>query len=170
MNKTVITFKALTYEGKIVRKNITIENEYEVIPAIKWHGIDLPPTSIEEQVMNELDETDKTQIMEDNDFYIIIDYWPRKPRKRKSKDDEIKEFVEYCQPIVDKNPSFKRPFEAIISECKDTLFGRGKSNKTKAEEVIKMYELIMKGSEGTLDMVNKSLARILNGDKTKKLE
>lgn len=168
MATTIITFKAITSERKIVRRNIPIEHEFEVIPAQKWHGIDLPPTSIEEQVMNQLDETDKSQIMADYDFDIILDYWPKKPRKKKG--DELKEFMEYCQPIIDLNPSFKRPFEAIISECKDTLFGKGKSNKTKLDEVMKMYELIMKSTSGTLDMVNKTLDRILKDDKTKKLE
>lgn len=168
MATTIITFKAITSERKIVRRNIPIEHEFEVIPAQKWHGIDLPPTSIEEQVMNQLDETDKSQIMADYDFDIILDYWPKKPRKKKG--DELKEFMEYCQPIIDLNPSFKRPFEAIISECKDSLFGKGKSHKTKLDEVMKMYELIMKGTSGTLDMANKALNRILNSDKTKKLE
>ena len=74
----------------------------------------------------------------------------------------------YCQPIIDLNPTFKRPFEAIISECKDTLFGKGKSNKTKLDEVMKMYELIMKSTSGTLDMVNKLLDKTL--DRIKKLE
>lgn len=166
MTTTIITFKAITSERKIVRRNIPIEHEFEVIPAQKWHGIDLPPTSIEEQVMNQLNETDKSQIMADYDFDIILDYWPKKPRKKKG--DELKEFMEYCQPIIDLNSSFKRPFEAIISECKDTLFGKGKSNKTKLDEVMKMYELIMKGTSGTLDMVNKLLEKTL--DRTKKLE
>lgn len=166
MATTIITFKATTSERKIVRRNIPIEHEFEVIPAQKWHGIDLPPTSIEEQVMNQLDETDKSQIMADYDFDIILDYWPKKPRKKKG--DELKEFMAYCQPIIDLNPTFKRPFEAIISECKDTLFGKGKSNKTKLDEIMKMYELIMKSTSGTLDMVNKLLDKAL--DKTKKLE
>ena len=163
MATIIITFKAITSERKIVRRNIPIEHDFKVIPAQKWHGIDLPPTSIEEQVMNQLDETDKSQIMIDHDFDIILDYWPKKPRKKKV--DEVAEFIAYCQPIIDNQPSFKRPFEAIISECKDTLFGKGKSNKTKAEEVIKMYELIMKGSSGTLDMLNKALDKMLNPPK-----
>lgn len=168
MATTIITFKALTYEGKIVRRNIPIEHGFEELPHQKWHGVELPPTSIETQVMHQLDENDKTQLMIDNEFEIIIDYWPKKPRKKKG--DELKEFMEYCQPIIDLNPSFKRPFEAIISECKDSLFGKGKSHKTKLDEVMKMYELIMKGTSGTLDMVNKTLDRILKDDKTKKLE
>ena len=165
MNKTVITFKALTYDGKIVHKNLTIVNEYEVIPAQKWHGIDLPATSIEEQVMNELDETDKSQLMEDNEFYMIIDYWPKKPRKKKN--DELKEFMRYCQPLIDENPNFKRPFEAIISESKDTLFGKGKSNEAKLKEVMKMYDLVMKGASGVTKMVMGILAKY--DDENKKL-
>ena len=165
MATTIITFKALTYEGKIVRRNIPIEHDFEELPPQKWHGVELPATSIEQQVMWQLDETDKTQIMEDNDFYIIIDYWPKKPRKRKSKNDEIKKFLDFAKPIVDTQPSFKRPFEAIVSESRDTLFGRGKSNVTKFKEVLKMYELIMKGATGTLDMV----AKLLDG-KIEKLE
>lgn len=166
MATTIITFKALTYEGKIVRRNIPIEHDFEVLPPQKWHGVDLPPTSIETQVMHQLDENNKTQLMIDNEFEIIIDYWPKKTRKKKG--DELKEFMAYCQPIIDLNPTFKRPFEAIISECKDTLFGKGKSNKTKLDEVMKMYELIMKSTSGTLDMVNKLLDKTL--DRTKKLE
>ncbi len=163
MAKTIIIFKALTHEGKIVKKNITFEHNFEVIPSCKWNGIDLPPTSIEEQVMQMLDETDKSQIMIDNDFYLIIDYWPKKPSKKKS--DEIQEFLNFAKPIVDTQPSFKRPFEAIVYESRDTLFGRGKSNATKFKEVLKMYELIMKGATGTLDMV----VKLLDG-KIEKLE
>ena len=160
MKTTIITFKALTYDGKIVRKNIGIEHNFDIIPGEKWRGIDLPPTTIEEQVMNQLDETDKRQLMEDNEFEIIIDYWPKKPRKKRG--DELNGFMEYCQPIIDLNPSFKRPFEAIISDSKDTLFGKRKSNKTKLNEVMKMYELIMKGSIGALDMANNALKGTLD--------
>lgn len=163
MAKTTITFKALTYDGKIVRKNVTIEHNYQVIPSCIWNGIELPPTSIEEQVMNELDETDKSQIMQDYEFEMILDYWPKKPSKKKA--SELNGFMEYCEPLIEAMPSFKRPFEAIISDAKDTLFGKRKSNKTKLMEVMKMYELIMKGSEGTLNMLNNMLKQMTNEDK-----
>ena len=158
MKTTIVTFKAVS-DRKVVHKNIPIYHNFDIIPSKLWNGIELPPTSIEEQVMNFLDEKDKSELMNEYNFDIIIDYWPKKPRKKKS--DELKEFMEYCQPIIDLNPSFKRPFEAIISECKDTLFGKGKSHKTKLDEVMKMYELIMKGTSGTLDMV-KNLFRKQN--------
>lgn len=153
MNKTVITFKAITNDRRIVTRNITIENEFEIIPAQKWHGIDLPPTSIEEQVMNQLDESDKSQIMLDYDFYIILDYWPKKPRRKKV--DEIAEFMNYCQPILELKPEWKRAYEAIVSEYKDSLFGKRKSNKTKLGEVMKIHEMIMKATLGTMKMVEK---------------
>lgn len=167
MAVTIITFKAITSDRRIVNRNIPIEHDFVEIPAQKWHGIDLPPTTVEEQVMNQLDETDKTNIMLDNDFDLIIDYWPKKPRKRKKKDDELKEFMRYCQPLIDENPSFKRPFEAIISESKDTLFGKGKSNEAKLKEVMKMYDLVMKGASGVTKMVMGILAKY--DDESKKL-
>ncbi len=153
MNKTVITFKAITSDRRIVTRNITIENEFEVILAQKWHGIDLPPTSIEEQVMTQLDESDKSQIMLDYDFDIILDYWPKKHRKKKT--DEIAEFMKYCLPIFELHPEWKRAYEAIVSEYKDSLFGKRKSNKTKLNEVMKIHEMIMKATLGTMDMIQK---------------
>lgn len=153
MNKTVITFKAITSDRRIVTRNITIENEFEIIPSQKWHGIVLPPTSIEEQVINQLDESDKSQIMIDYDFDIILDYYPKKPRKNKA--DEIVEFMKYCQPIFDLHPEWKRAYEAIVSEYKDSLFGKRKSNKTKLNEVMKIHEMIMKATLGTMDMIQK---------------
>lgn len=168
MATTIITFKAITSDRRIVRKNIPIEHEFEVIPAKKWHGIDLPPTSIEEQVMNQLDETDKTQIMIDYDFDLIIDYWPKKPRKKKA--DELKEFMEYCEPVFMMFPNLERPFRAIMAESKDTLFGKGKSNKTKFDEIMKIHELILKGAQGTLNLLNKIMSDNEKMANTKKLE
>jgi hypothetical protein len=162
MGITVITFKAIS-ERKIVHKNIGIEHNFEEIPPTKFMGVDLPAISVESQVINMLDETDKSQIMIDNDFDIILDYYPKKPRKKKV--DELKEFMEYCQEVVDKVPSFKRPLEAIISESKD-LFGKGKSNEAKLKEVIKRYELIMKGVNGAFDMMN----NILNSSSRKQID
>lgn len=164
MKKTIITFKAITSDRRIVHKNIAIEHEFDVIPAQKWHGIDLPPTSIEEQVMNQLDETDKSQIMLDYDFDLIIDYWPKKPRKKKA--DEIAEFMIFCEPIFEVRKDLRRPFEAIISEHKDKLFGKGKSNKTKFEEILNIYSMTMKAAEGALNMALK----ILNTPTPKLLE
>lgn len=165
MKTVIITFKALTYDGKVVFRDIPIKHDFEVIPSQKWRGVELPPTSIEQQVMQQLDETDKFQLMRDNEFEMIIDYWPKKPRKRKKKVDEIKEFMEFAKPIIDTQPSLKRPFGAIVSSSQDILFGKGKSNVTKFKEVLKIYELIMKGAHDTLNMVE----AILNEPTIKKI-
>lgn len=154
---TIITFKAIS-ERRVVHRNIPIEHNFEEIPAQMFQGVELPPTSVESQVIDMLDETDKSQIMIDYDFDIILDYYPKKHRKKKV--DELKEFMEYCQKIVDKIPSFKRPLEAIISESKD-LFGKGKSNEAKLKEIIKRYELIMKGADGAFILMNNILASSL---------
>ena len=151
MATTIITFKAITSDRRIVYRNIPIEHEFEIIPSKIWNGIELPQTSVEEQVMNQLDETDKSQIMIDNDFYLILDYWSNKPRKKKV--NEIAEFMNYCEPLFAENPTLKRPFEAIISEHKDSLFGKRKSNKTKLNEIFNIYNMIMKAARGTIRMI-----------------
>ena len=155
MNKTVITFKGITSDRRIVCRNITIENDYEVIPPQRWHGVDLPATSIESQVIDELDRSDKSKIMDDYDFVMILDYWPKRPRKKKV--DEIAEFMTYCSPLFIKNPSLERGFKAIVSEYKDSLFGKRKSNKTKLEEVLKIHEMVLKATLGTMNMIEKML-------------
>ena len=157
MDKTVITFKAITSDRRIVYRNISIEHEFEVIPSRIWRGIELPSTSVEEQVMNQLDETDKSQIMIDNDFYLILDYWPKKPRKKKV--NEIAEFMKYCEPLFVENPTLKRPFEAIISEHKDSLFGKKKSNKTKLNEILNIYSMILKASIATIRMIENGIEK-----------
>jgi hypothetical protein len=43
----------------------------------------------------------------------------------------------------------------IFSEYKDSLFGKRKSNKTKLGEVMKIHEMIMKATLGTMKMVEK---------------
>jgi hypothetical protein len=159
--KTIITFKAINWEGKIVHKNIPIYHDFEEIPSCKFRGIDLPPTTIEEQVIEFLDNQDKSQLMNVYEFDVILDYYPKKPRKKKG--DELNEFMEFCQPYLDMNPILKRPFEAIISESKDVLFGKHKSNEQKFNEVLNTYGMLLKAANGAFDIALK----IMNGDNRK---
>lgn len=152
---TIVTFKALTYDRRMVNKNIPIHHDFEVIPAQKWHGIMLPETSVESQVIEFLDKQDKRELMEKYDFLIIIDYYVRKKKHRKTKQDELNEFMTFLEPYFNAYPSVRRPFEAIISEHKDMLFGKGKSNDIKMEEIINIHRMIMKGVDGMLDMLMK---------------
>lgn len=168
MYETPVTFKVLTDDRELITKTIPIKHDFTEIPACEFHGVELPPTTVEEQVITMLDEMDKREMMNENGWYMIIDYWPEKKTEKKSKDAELKEFMEFCQPYITIHPMFKRPFEAIISDYKDTLFGKGKSNETKFKEVIRMIEIAQKATVGVLNDVNKRLDKALKGEGPKK--
>ena len=156
-----VTFKALTDDRRLVHKTIPIHHNFEVIPEQIWHGVKLPPISVESQVIHFLDEQDKRELMEKYNFYIIIDYYIKK--KRKTKADEFEEFRKFLAPYFEEFPILKRPFEAIISESKDMLFGKGKSNETKLKEVMNAYEMIIKGVHGAVNMVLNNINKTLEG-------
>lgn len=156
---TNVTFKAITDDRRLVNKSIPIHHNFEVIPEQEFMGVMLPPTSVEYQVIEFLDKQDKRELMDKYGFVLIIDYYIKK--KRKTKADEFEEFKKFLAPYFAQSPILKRPFEAIISESKDMLFGKGKSNETKLKEVMNAYEMIIKGIHGALNMmlnkVNKTL-------------
>lgn len=156
MATTKVTFKALS-DHRIIHKTIPIEHDFKDIPQTIFNGVVLPATSIESQVINYLDETDKTDIMIKYDFDMILDYWPKRIRKKK---DEVAEFIEYCAPYIQRFPQLERAFSAIISESKDVLFGKNKSNETKLKEVLMMIEIAFKASMG---MAN-AITNIINKD------
>lgn len=159
---TNVTFKALTNDRRLVHKIIPIHHNFEVIPEQNWNGVKLPQTSVESQVINFLDEQDMRELMDKYDFYLIIDYYIKKKKKRKTKADEFEEFSKFLSPYFAMFPTLKRPYEAIISESKDVLFGKGKSNKQKLEEVMNAHSMIIKGIEGTLSMVLDSTNKMLD--------
>ena len=156
---TNVTFKVLTDDRRLVNKSIPIHHNFEVIPEQEFMGVMLPPTTVEEQVIHFLDEQDKRELMDKYGFGFIIDYYIKKNRNTKA--DEFEEFRKFLAPYFAQFPILKRPFEAIISESKDMLFGKGKSNETKFKEVMNAYEMIIKGIHGTINMilnkVNKAL-------------
>ena len=158
---TKVTFKALTDDRRLVRKTIPIHHNFEVIPEQEFMGVMLPPTSVEYQVIHFLDEQDKSELMDKYGFYMIIDYYVKK--KRKTKADEFEEFRKFLAPYFAEFPTLKRPFEAIISESKDTLFGKGKSNEAKLKEVMNAHEMIMKGVHGAVNMILKNINKTLEG-------
>lgn len=133
---TKVCFVALS-NHKIVRKIVPIEHDFETIPESEYLGNKLPEVSIEHQVITWLDVIDKSDIMLKYDFDMIIDYYI--PKKKKKKGDEIAEFIEYLRPYITED--MYRPIEAIISEAKDILFGKGRSNETKATELFIILEL-----------------------------
>lgn len=149
---TKITFKVLK-RGRVVYKILSIEHpHYDIIPSDLFDGFEMPPVSIESQVIDYLDSIDKSDIMAKYDWDIILDYYPY---KKKVRTNEIEEFIEYMRPYVEMHPSIIRPIQAVISESKDILFGHGKSNKTKAKEVLKMLDMTLRASQGTMDAIVK---------------
>lgn len=153
---TNVTFEVLI-NHKYAIQTIPIEHpEFEVIPPVVFQGIELPETSIEEQVICWLCEQDKSQLMEDNDWDLIIDYYIL---DIKSEEEEIKKFLEYSSPFL--SPDLERPFSAVCSECKDLLFGQGKSNLEKFEIVIKLINMCNKISLGTLQMIINSTKKYI---------
>lgn len=150
VNKTIVTFKALR-DGVVVYKNIPIYHHFQELPAEEFNGIQLPITSVESQVIHYLDEIDKRDMMIQYDFDIIIDYFPK---KRKVKKNEVEEFVKFCRPYLDMYPYLIRPFEAVISESHDMLFGRRKSNAQKFKETLHLISVSFKAAEGAMNLIN----------------
>lgn len=151
--KTIITFKALR-RGHIVYKNIPIYHNFKEVPSTEFNGIILPPTSIELQVMEQLDIMDKSDLMLQYDFDIILDYYPKRKRKKRN---EVDEFMNFCKPYLSVYPQFVIPFRKIISESKDILFGRGKSNGQKFKEVLNLIDVSFKAAQGTINLINNIL-------------
>lgn len=144
--KTKVYFKALC-NRKVVRRIIPIEHNFEVIPECEFKGYTFPETSVESQVIEYLDSIDKSDIMAKYDFDIIFDYYIPKKRKR----NEIEEFIEYLKPYI--SVETHRAVRAIISEAKDVLFGKGKSNETKAKELFVMLNIANKSIQGTINVI-----------------
>lgn len=148
---TKITFKVLS-NHKERTQTIPIEHpEFKEIPAGKFLGVDIPEVSVESQIINYLDEIDKTQLMIENDWDLIIDYYP--PKKKKTCSNEIEEFLQFSEPYLQLFPSIRRAFSAVTYESKDILFGRGKSNDTKFKEVLDLISMCNKAAQGTIDMI-----------------
>lgn len=146
--KTKVCFKALC-NNKVIRKIIPIEHNFEVIPECEFKGYTFPETSVESQVIEYLDSIDKSDIMAKYDFDMIFDYYI--PKKKKRKINEIEDFIEYLKPYV--SVEEHRNFRAIMFEAKDVLFGKGKSNETKAKELFVMLNISNKSILGTFNVI-----------------
>lgn len=166
VNKTIVTFKALR-NGVVVYKNIPIYHHFQELPAEDFNGIQLPATSVESQVIHHLDEIDKRDMMIQYDFDIIIDYFPKKKRVKKN---EIEEFVKFCKPYLDMYPYLIRPFNAVVSESKDILFGKGKSNEQKFKEALNLISVSLKAAEGAMNLINKIWSKTSDGLKKLSME
>lgn len=151
--KTIITFKALR-RSHVVYKHIPIYHNFKELPPTEFNGIILPPTSVELQVMEQLDNMDKSDLMLKYDFDIILDYYPKRKRKKKN---EVDEFIKFCEPYLSTSPQLVIPFRKVISESKDILFGKGKTNEQKFKEVLNLINVSLKAAEGAMNLINRIL-------------
>lgn len=163
---TKIVFKAIS-GGRVVHSTIPIEHpKFDVIPSDVFLGYELPPQSIQSQVIDYLDSIDKSDIMAQNDWDIILDYYPAKQRISPMRVDEVADFIEYMRPLVESRPDLQMPIEVVICMAKDELFGHRKSNLQKAKEVLKMAEMSYDAAIGAY----KNIGRIFDGYKQKMIE
>ena len=136
--KTKIKFKAIR-GGRIVYKTIPIEHpKFEPSPPIVFDGVQLPETPIEHQIMEYLDEIDKSDIMVKYDFDVILDYWI--PKKR-AKANEIEEFFAYMQPLVDASPDLRVPLERIIESSLTSTLSKALAVSCEAHKMTLVFPL-----------------------------
>lgn len=141
--KTRVTFEGLC-DKKVITKTITISHpDFEEI-----YRDGLKPLSIESQVIDYLDMIDKSDLMEEYGFSLILDYYIPKQI-----DDEIEEFINFLNKYV----VIDRQLSAIMYEAKDILFGKNKSIETKIEELLILLNISNKTAFGTLNAVEKIL-------------
>lgn len=123
--KQKIKFKALTYHGKVILFTKEFDcPDFEVIPPIKFKGIELPETTVESQIIGWLDEQDKSSLMIEKDLGVIIDYWiPKKNKVKFTIIDYLKQANLSEQMILD--------LMAVYKEINPLL--KGKSVKTQIQ-------------------------------------
>lgn len=145
---TTVTFQVIK-DHELVYEDVPIEHDFEIIPPCTWAGVNLPETPISTQLILHLDNINKRDMMIEHDWDLILNYWVKK--------DEIQEFKDYCRLYLIDFPSLERPFSAIISEFKDSLFNKGKSNEEKLKEVIDILSIVNKTVSGTINVLLKKL-------------
>ena len=161
--KTVITFKAIdAYTRRIVHRNIPIEHNFKIIPSREWQGLRLPETSVEEQVIEYLDTIDKSELMDREDFSMILDYYPKRPRARKN---EMREFLNFCKPYFKAYPNLQTDIMAVIAKNKHLLFKKRKSNEEKMREVLSLYITALEARSSFVDEVLENLTNKTLGTK-----
>lgn len=108
MKKQKIKFKVLTFRGEVVNKTLQIEmpDFQEKVETFMVNGNKFNYTlGIEHQVMEYLDNMDKSGIMYDNDWATIIDYKLFVPKPKMSKADKISAFKSLVTNYF--NPNFE---------------------------------------------------------------
>lgn len=152
MKTTYITFKVLTDEKEIRNVTLPIEHNFEEYTyTFLFNGVRMRCT-VEQQVMNMLDEMDKKPMMDKNGWVMIFDYYPAP-----TLEDEFNEFIEYSRAYI--NPE-DRPFRAVVYEMSDVLFGHNKTNEQKLEEVLMGIKISLMAATGAYDHISKIMDTI----------
>lgn len=142
---TKVKFKCISRGGV---RNIVIPIEHN-ITAPYYNGVRM--VSVEEQVIDHLDNIDKRDIMVKYDVDIIIDYCPY---IRKKKKNEIEEFLKFCQNVgFDENTILR--IGAVANSMKNEIFGKGYSNYRKAEILLSSLKFGMNFTSEVLDKIIK---------------
>lgn len=160
MGQVFVKFKVIK-DGECVYEVLPIEHAFHEIPPCEFHGHQLPRQSVESQVIDYLDSIDKTSMMVDMDWDMILDYEPYKET------DEVQELFDYLRPCVQMYPSLRKPLESTIYECREILFGCGKDVKQKATETIHMLAVAHKAFTGAADMLFKIIENSISKDDSK---
>jgi hypothetical protein len=110
MKKTCsVKFKAITSRGDVVKKTIKIAAPAEMeerIEVLNINGNDISFTiTIEDQMMDLLDTIDKSYIMDQNDWYTILDYKVNKKVTKQTKAKKLEEFKDLVKEYF--NPDFE---------------------------------------------------------------
>lgn len=128
MENVKIKFKYLSYDGKIKSKIIPIN-----MPKFKNRNgefIDaIFPITRESQIMDFLDNMDKTELMISNEFDTILDYHIHIPRKRKSNNSySTSTIIEELYNELDKT-GMLGDFIAVADAMQDSIKNMSFKNK-----------------------------------------
>lgn len=162
--KTKITFKVIA-DHRLLRKTIPIEHNF--VPYKEFFNGQSWVVTIEQQVMEMLDNMDKKEMMDRYSWEIILDYYPSTRKNRRSVQKEIDELLMIVTPYIPND--MIRQFSAITYEAKDILFGRGKSHIAKVKEIRTMMSISNKSILGVLDVLSKEFKRKIETQDVKSL-
>lgn len=157
--KQKIKFKALSYHGKVIFFTKEFEcPDFKVIPPTNFKGIELPETSIESQIIDWLDEQDKTSLMIEKDLGVIIDYWIPKKQPKFSIIDYLKQANLSEQMIYD--------LMAVYKEIKPLL--KGKSVKTQIQMMFSHLSIGYQSASNAYEKIT-AILQAENSDDERKL-
>lgn len=103
--KHSVKFKAITYKGDVIKKTVKVDcPEFkEYFDNLIVNGKELSfKVSVEDQVMTWLDNTDKSGIMDKNEWYTILDYSVPKKVVKQTKAQKIEKVKSMIEDVFGK--------------------------------------------------------------------